>query len=228
MDVSPPFSAEEATEDVAPPPPPPRSRAAEPVPLRERGLALVIRCVDVVLRWWYGVWEFTSDPDCLIRLARDRTEHEVRLSDGTVIAAGEEVLILHIWNEQVPRRSLRGGRHLGLGWAVDIRRRLQHSFHDLAVHLDLDPEIAHISAIHASVTFGSLRRRWQIRRAAARFGFDLVEDPTRPKSLHERGEDVLIWVFTRAFNPAALRRQPFWRDRTELWMSRETLLRLYR
>ncbi|HET6183371.1 MAG TPA: hypothetical protein VFA03_07225 [Acetobacteraceae bacterium] len=185
----------------------------------------VICGVDVVLRRWYGVREFTSDPGCLFRLARAPAPHEVRLSDGTVIAPGEEVLILHIWNEQVPRFRFPSGPDLM--WALDVRSRLLRSFRLLARHLAEESDTQHIRAIHGCVAFGSRRRRWQLRRAAARFGFDLIDDAERPKGLHERGEDVLIWVFTRAFNPAALRRQPLWRDRTELWISRAELLRRY-
>lgn len=188
-------------------------------------MKLVIRGVDAILRWYYGVHEFTADPDCLIRLAEARAEHDVTLADGTVIQAGEPVLMLHIWNEQIPRFRLRGGPDLG--WAVDVRRRLRRSFRQLAQHLAQDSATSHIRGIHACVTFGSRRRRWQIRRAAERFGFELVENREPPKSLHERGEDILIWAFTRAFNPGALRRHAFWRDRTGLWMTRQTLLDRY-
>jgi hypothetical protein len=200
-------------------------RDEDGVRLGDRGLALMMRGIDRVLRRYYGVREFSADPACLLRIAREPAPHPVRLSDGTEIAAGEDIAVLHIWNEQVPRFRLHAGPDLG--WAVDVRRRLQQSFKDLARYLAADPESACIRGVHACVVFGNRRRRWQIRRAAARFGFDLIDDPTRPKSLHERGEDVLIWLLTRAFNPAALRRQSFWHDRTELWISREELLRRY-
>ena len=48
-----------------------------------------------------------------------------------------------------------------------------------------------------------------------------------PTGLHELGEDMLIWAFARAFNPAALRRHKLRRDRTELWISRDRLLQLH-
>lgn len=224
MSLSSPADADGASDTVADSRQDRRGRV--PIPLRERALGLAIRGVDRVLRRYYGVREFSDDPGCLLRLSRTHAERALVLSDGTAIAAGEEIIILHIWNEQVPRFRLRSGPDLG--WAVDIRRRLLQSFQELARHLDEDAASAHIRGVHANVAFGSRRRRWQMRRAAARFGFDLIDDPGRPKSLHERGEDVLIWVFTRAFNPAALARQPFWHDRTELWISRQELLRRYR
>ncbi len=191
--------------------------------MRDRLWAVLVRGADVVLRRWYGVHEFTDDPSCLLRLALAPAPHAVTLSDGTRIEAGEIVGMLHIWNEQIPRFRMGGP---DLCWAIDVRRRLQRSLQALAGHLEQDPAWKQVRGIHACAVFGS-RRRWQIRRAAGRFGFELIEDGAPARGLHEMGEDFLIWAFARAFNPAALRRAPFRRDRTELWISREKLLRRY-
>ncbi len=192
--------------------------------MRDRLWTLLVRAVDVGLRRWYGVREFTDDPSCLLRLALAPAPHEAILSDGTRIERGEIVAMLHIWNEQVPRFRLGGP---DLRWAADVRRRLRRSFQALAEHLEQDPAWKQVRGIHACVAFGNRRRREQIRRAAEHFGFELIGDDAPPKGWHELGEDFLIWAFTRAFNPGALRRSPFWRDRTELWISRDKLLRRY-
>lgn len=221
MDVPVAFTAEPPTERAAtrPVPIPRRMRRS----WRDRLWVLVVRVADKVLRRWYGVREFTDDPFCLLRLAVAPAPHQVVLSDGTRIAAGETVVMLHIWNEQVPRFHRDGP---DLCWAIDVRRRLLRSFRALAAHLGRDPAWESVRGVHACVVFGSRRRREQIRRAAEHFGFELIGS-TPPKGLHELGEDFLIWGLTRAFNPGALRRSPFWRDRTELWISREELLRRY-
>jgi hypothetical protein len=186
--------------------------------------SLLVGATDAILRRWYHVREFTTDPACLLRIAAGPAHHAVTLSDGTRVAEGEQVITLHMWNEQLPRFRLQGP---DLRWALDVRRRLVRSFQALARHLNEEEAWREVKGIHACVTFGSRRRRWQIRRAAARFGFELIEDGTPVAGLHEFGEDFLIWAFARAFNPAALRRQRFHRDRTELWMSREALLARY-
>ncbi|HEY6430787.1 MAG TPA: hypothetical protein VIZ17_02300 [Acetobacteraceae bacterium] len=183
-----------------------------------------MRVTDWVLRRWYGVREFTDDPTCLFRISRATAPHEAALGDGTCIQAGETIGVLHIWNEQLPRFSLVGP---DFRWAQLIRRRMLGSFRELARYLDEDPSWADIRGIHACVTFGSRRRRAQIRRVAARFGVELIEIGG-PNGWHALGEDVLIWAFARAFNPPALRRHCFRRDRTELWISRDRLLTLYR
>jgi hypothetical protein len=214
----------EAAPGRSAPPPTDRASVQHAAGTRDRLWGMLVRAGDVLLRRWYGVREFTDDPSCLLRLALAPAPHAVTLSDGTRIEAGEIVGILHMWNEQVPRFRLGGP---DLRWAIDVRRRLQRSFQALAGHLAQDPAWTRVRGIHACAVFGSRRRRLQVRRAAERFGFELIEDGAPAKSLHQFGEDFLIWAFTRAFNPAALRHSPFRRDRTELWISRETLLRRY-
>lgn len=223
MDIPVPFTTE-ARAERAPPRFVPQPFVRRAPGRRDRLWSLFVRAADVGLRRWYGVREFTDDPLCLLRLALAPAPHAVTLSDGTRIEAGETVAMLHIWNEQIPRFRLTGP---DLCWATDLRRRLLRSFRALARHLEHDPAWADIRGVHACVTFGSRRRRAQIARAAAGFGFDLIEDGAPAEGLHERGEDFLIWAFTRAFNPTALRRQRFRRDRTEVWISRRTLLDRY-
>lgn len=227
MDAPVPFTADTcaAPRPAGAAPLPPRPRALpRPAAWRDRFWARLVRAADWVLRRWYGVREFTDDPACLLRLALAPAPHAVALSDGTQIEAGETVAMLHMWNEQIPRFRRTGP---DLCWAIDLRCRLDRSFRALAQHLEHDPAWREVRGVHACVTFGSRRRRWKIRRAAAHFGFELIEDGAPAEGLHERGEDFLIWAFTRAFNPAALSRQRFRRDRSEVWISRRKLLGRY-
>ncbi len=186
--------------------------------------ALLVGATDVILRRYYGVREFTDDPSCLLRVSLSTASHHIELSDGTIIPPGEPVVLLHLWNEQIPPFSVVGP---DFRWAIMLRRYLLQSLRALARHLDTNLEWRDLRAVHACVTFGSRRRRSQIRRAASRFGFELIEDGVPSGGLHAFGEDFLIWGLARAFNPAALRRQQFRRDRTELWISRARLLARY-
>lgn len=190
---------------------------------RDRLWTGVVRFTDWFLRRWYRVKEFTADPDCLIRIAPAEARRPIALSDGVTVRPGDQVLDLHIWNEQLPRFF---GSEADFTWATLIRRNLMHSVRCLAQHLANDPQCQNLVAVRARVTFGTRRRAEQIRRAAAYFGFEMVEG-VLPNGWHERGEDILIWAFARAFNPAALRRHKLRRDRTELWISRNRLLQLY-
>ena len=189
----------------------------------DRLWALLMTTTDAVLRRAYGVHSFSDHPDCLLRIARITAPHDLRLADGTPVQHGEPVANLHFWNEHIPRFAPLGP---DLAWAKTFRHRMQVSLKELTRYLESDPGWNDVRAIHGCVNFGSRRRRWQIQLAAARFGFELVPSEV-PCGLHEWGEDLLIWAFTRAFNPAALRRHVLWRDRTELWISRASLIRRY-
>ena len=65
----------------------------------------------------------------------------------------------------------------------------------------------------------------QVQRGE-RYGFERVPSTNHSflRRLHAVGEGMALWSLTRAFNPAALSRQPFIRDHYELWISRSSLL----
>ena len=68
----------------------------------------------------------------------------------------------------------------------------------------------------------------QVQRVAGRYGFERFPAHfSFPRRLHALGESFTLWSLTRAFNPAALVRQPFLRDHHELWISQTVLLGLY-
>jgi hypothetical protein len=195
-----------------------------PAPSRyDRAWLLLMTGTDAVLRRVYGVQSFTNHPECLLRIARIASPRQVELGDGTLVRQGDAIAILHFWNEHLPPFAPAGP---DLAWALTFRERMLVSLRELTQYLDEHGAWDDVRAIHACVKFGSRRRRWQIQRAAARFGFELLASDV-PCGLHEWGEDMLIWALARAFNPAALRRHVLWRDRTELWISRAGLTSRY-
>ena len=200
----------------------PIERRPPPYGWRDLGWTILVRTADWFLRRYYRVKEFTRDPDCLIRVSHTGATHAIELPNMRVLP-GDPVLDLHMWNEQLPRFF---GRGADFCWAILVRRNLHRSITALARYVASAPECQEVRAVHACVTFGSRRRRAQIRRIAARFSFEMLERRD-PDGWHELGEDMLIWAFARAFNPAALRRHRLRRDRTELWISRERLLQRF-
>jgi len=60
---------------------------------KQQLLTALIFCVD---RW------FTHKPNCIFRAQLQRLHTEVVLSDGTLGRAGDRVIDLHFWNEQIP------------------------------------------------------------------------------------------------------------------------------
>jgi hypothetical protein len=181
--------------------------------------------VDALLRSYYGIYEFTDDPDCVLRVGLGQARAPVSLEDGTRVAIGELVGTLHFWNEHLPRYSSKGP---DLGWACAFRDRVIHSLRAFSEYVEGEPGWREVRAIRTETALPARLGASQIGRVFQRYGFERV--PTHSSfcaRLHGLGECFVLWGLTRAFNPAALPRQPFLRDRHELWISRATLLTRY-
>jgi hypothetical protein len=181
--------------------------------------------VDALIRSYYGIYEFTDDPACVLRVGLDQARAPVALSDGTCIETGEVVGTLHFWNEHLPRYSDKGP---DLAWACTVRDRVTYSLRAFSQYIDTEPAWREVRAIRAETALPSRLGAAQVRRVFQRYGFELTPaDNSLLARLHGLGECFVLWGLTRAFNPAALPRQPFLRDRCELWISRAGLRARY-
>src|SRR5215469_8593045 len=184
-----------------------------------------IALIDAVLRSYYGIYEFTDDPGCVLRAGFGRARAPVSLSDGTHIESGETIGTLHFWNEHLPRYSSKGPN---LAWACAMRDRVVYSLRAFSVHVESEAAWREVGAICAETGLPARLGASQIERVFQRYGFERVPiDPSLSSRLHGFGECFVLWGLTRAFNPAALPRQPFLRDHHELWISRAMLLLRY-
>jgi hypothetical protein len=185
----------------------------------------LIGAVDTRLRIYHGIKEFTQDERCILRIARIRAPAPTVLSDGTVIEPGATIGALHLWNEHLPRYG-NGGPDVG--WACTARRRFLHSMRLLAAHAQCDPELRQVSAFRAEAMLASRIGLMQLDRLAERLGFETVAVPRSAfGTLHSFGASLNVWCLTRAFNPGALPRQRWLRERHELWISRAELIARY-
>jgi hypothetical protein len=192
--------------------------------LDELWVALVAR-IDARLRAHYRVREFTEDPACILRLGQSPARQSVVLADGTRVRPGQPVGTLHFWNEHLPRYRAGGP---DLRWAADIRRRLMRSLSALAEFVEADPAWQEVNAFCGVAALSSRLGVRQLHRVIDRYGFERVAPgPSPARRLYAIGECCVAWGLTRAFNPAALRRQPFFRPYHEMWISRARLLRLH-
>ncbi len=184
--------------------------------------------IDRMLCRRLGIREFTADARCLFRIARERAESDVSLSDGTRIAAGEPLLEVHLWNEHLPRLPARGS---DLAWAARAARLTDHSLRLLAAHVAADPALRDIRALHGRMALPAPRARDAPFALARRMGFDV-----RPLGgggaarFYEFWKNVHLCALIWAFNPGRLRNlrggilRWSWFD---LWMSRDLLLARY-
>jgi hypothetical protein len=184
-----------------------------------------VAMVDALLRSLYGIYEFTGDPACVLRIGMSRARASVSLSDGTAIAAGEIIGTLHFWNEHIARYPSHGP---DLRWACAMRDRIAYSLCLLADYIEKEPAWRDVRAFYGEGVFFSGRLGMpQIERVCMRFGFEQVATepvPSLRRRVHLFCDNFTLWGLTRAFQPAALSRRPFLRPRQELWISRARLL----
>ena len=192
---------------------------------RDEFWTALIGAVDKRLRHYYGIYEFTGDDRCILRIAIERTPASVMLSDGTCIERGAAIGALHLWNDQLLRFSERGP---DLAWACMMRRRLVHSLLLLATHIKRDPQLEPVSAFRARAVMATRLGLARLDRVAERHGFEAIAiPPSLFGPLQTIGDCINVWCLTRAFNPGALPRQRWRRQRQELWISRPKLVRTY-
>jgi hypothetical protein len=182
--------------------------------------------VDALIRTYYGIYEFIDDPKCVLRVALGQARTAVTLSDGTRVENGELIGTLHFWNEHLPRYAPDGPN---LRWACAIRDQMQRSLCSLAEYVEREPAWREIRALRGEAALSTRLGILQVQRVGERYGFERVPATSNSflRRLHTVGEAMTLWSLTRAFNPAALSRQPFIRDHHELWISRSSLIERY-
>jgi hypothetical protein len=184
--------------------------------------AVLVGSLDSMLRSYYGIYEFTDDPGCLLRIGLSLAREPVTLMDGTAIEVGDPIGSLHFWNEHLPRYSVLGPE---LRWAAAMRRRIARSLAALAEHVEDDPSLRTVHAFRGYAVFSSRIGVLQLHRVIRRLGFEWV--PGGSSAVRTLTGSITCYGLSRVHNPAALSRQQFFRRVHEIWISRATLLQLY-
>jgi hypothetical protein len=133
--------------------------------------AEVILRLDAWLRRRQGIFEFSDNPDCILRAQVRRLETEVALSDGTSGSPGDRVLHIHLWNEHVPPTPSGGPSLL---WGRHFNRCLAASLRDLARFMASRPELIDIAIILADMSIGSTAQNRALHRIVSRHGFEII------------------------------------------------------
>jgi len=186
-----------------------------------------VRALDARLRRSYGVYEFSAEQGCILRVAKGWSERHVRLSDGTAVSPGERIGELHLWNERLPQMDASGA---DVRWAVAMHRGLRQSLHLLAAHVQDDRDWDGVSAFRGET---AMDPRWVNPSGAdimGRLGLELL--PPEAGSCFGRfvdfWENLYTWWLIWTFAPASLRSKRFWQiRRRQVWISRRQLLAAY-
>jgi len=92
-------------------------------------MRFLVRKLDDVIRKSIGAFEFNYDENCLLRLQVNRAAHTLHLPNLT-IEPGDQVLLIHQWNEHLPPFSA-GGAYMA--WARRFLRLIDYSFRLIVV-----------------------------------------------------------------------------------------------
>jgi hypothetical protein len=187
-----------------------------------RLLSPIVRPLDAGLRRWHHVFEFTGDPSCILRIALSAArEHQV-LEGGVVIAPGDPIIDLHLWNEHLPPMGAAGP---DVAWAAHFNRDLAHSLTLLAEHVGRERSLKPVKALRGRIRFFH-GDQGKLARFAHLLGFELpVTQEARTDWLEELTSEVGTWAFERVFNPGA--RHSSARASLDVWMSRRRLMARY-
>jgi hypothetical protein len=187
----------------------------------------LIRDLDLALRRFQGIREFSETPDCLLRIATRRVSANVHLADGVDLTKGDEILELHLWNEHI---ALFAGSQSGFERGTTLRRQITASLTQLAVRIETEHPLGHVAALRAHTAFVPRRRLAKLLRVARAFGFNTAASSTHGAlraRIHDFWENLLVYALAWTFNPRVLRRNGLFRQHCELWISRTALLARY-
>jgi hypothetical protein len=184
----------------------------------------IIRSFDHWLASVEGVFPFSDDPECILRLQEGRAPHQLPLPEGPV-NAGEPVLFIHLWNERLPLYPPSGP---DLSWAALVFRRFIHSLQLAARYLRSQPQYHVMRAIGGvSVLLPAANRAGQTHPLVS-MGFTLFPYRSRLGSFGIFWENFYSWWVMWAYNPASHQgRSLFSLQRTEMWMHVERFLQRY-
>lgn len=184
----------------------------------------LVRGLDAILRRANGVYEFTADSACLLRLARARAPYPLPLPTGTV-QKGEPVLALHLWNEHIPPLPASGA---DLAWGKAVSRGFVASLRAVGEEMARDPRLAQARAVGGTVAFLSPHDRPAQVRLLRRLGFTVISYHPPLGRLGELAENAYAWLLMWTYNAASVHgRSPFRLQRLGVWMSADAFRQRY-
>jgi len=184
----------------------------------------LMRRIDALMLRVLGIFEFSDDPACVLRLQITQAPRSLHLND-CVVDAGEPVLELHLWNEHIPPLPPSGP---DLAWATLMRRLLIRSFRALSEQMRCDSRLADVRAVGGVMSWLTIKGHPAGELLLRRLGFTVMPSHNPLGQFGEFWENLYSWLIMWAFNAASLRNRQLWNmRRAEMWMSVEEFLSRY-
>lgn len=189
-------------------------------------LSRLVVAIDRRQRQKLGIWEFSDDPECILRLGLATATMGVELVDGTVVRPGDTIGHIHLWNERLPHIPLGGP---DLAWAREMKQLFVHSFRLLACYMVENPAaLMNVRAFGGELPLVYTPASTRLLR---RLGVEMF-DPIPHRGLSEwaidLGSRLWTWLLRRAFNLESIRGARLSDlQRRPAWISRRTIITLY-
>jgi hypothetical protein len=183
-----------------------------------------VRLIDTLIRKSEGVFEFSKDPNCILRLQLRRAAHSVTIGNAR-ISKSEPVLEVHAWNERMPKLPEEGAT---LVWALQLRRQVIHSFKEVAKLMQQNHQYSQVQAVCGTSALFSFSEHIGGTRLMQHLGFTVMPYHRPLGRFGEFWENLFSWWLMWAYNDTSLHSREFWHlQRTEIWITADEFIRRY-
>jgi len=197
-----------------------------------RNKDLIARQARELMRWIdrkaarsRGVFAFSGDAECILRLRRAAARRDMDLP-GRRVLTGAPVVELHLWNEHMLTFSMNPAA--GMGYGNRFLRQMLQSFRGVARALETDPDLKPAQAVGGNLVFLYDPDNPERASLAGRLGFSVFSHPNRAGQVGLFFENLYSWGLMWAYHPASLTgRRFFGARRSEIWMTRGAFLDRY-
>jgi YkoP domain len=189
-----------------------------------RPLKAGVRLIEYLVRKSMHVYEFTDDPDCILRIQLTTSPRSVDFGTWQ-ISKGETILSIHAWNEKMPKIPREGAT---LEWAIQLRRQVVHSFQKVAEELQKGGKYSQVRAIYGESTIFSFSDHTGGLKMMQRLGFTVLPYQSPSGKFGNFWANLFSWWLMWAFNDSSLDTRQFKKlDRTETWFPVDEFIRRY-
>lgn len=183
-----------------------------------------VRSIDSLLRKSQGIFEFTNDPECILRIQLKHNSHTVNIGNERILK-GEPVLAVHAWNERLPKLPTEGAN---LEWALRLRRQVINSFRGVAKMMMQDSKYSQVRAVCGESALFSFTNHTGGTRLMQHLGFTVLPYHRPFGRFGEFWENLFAWWLMWTYNDASLHSRELLRlQRTEIWMIADEFIRRY-
>lgn len=181
----------------------------------------LVRGLDTLLSKIYGVFEFSDDPECILRLSLAAAPHEILLKD-IVVQKNEPVLLIHMHNNHVLQIPPGGP---DLAWAKKMLHLFRLSLQEAASYMVQNPDLAGIKAVGGATSLFMGGEHGSGVRLMQSLGFTFFPYHNPLGGFGEFWENFYGWLMIWTYNPGSLPDRHLLRlRRTEFWMSYQEYL----